>query len=122
MSKRILIVDDALSVRTVVRSTLEPEGFEVDEALDGKQGFEKLQATRYSLIITDINMPKLDGITLVRRIRADPVHKFTPILMMTTERTEARKEEAYAAGVRAWLTKPFTPERLLEAVRKMAGS
>jgi two-component system chemotaxis response regulator CheY len=119
MSKKILIVDDALSVRVLARETLEPEGYEICDASDGAAALKAMETERYQLIITDHNMPNMCGIELVKRIRTGHSHKFTPVLMMTTERSEARKEEARNAGVKAWLTKPFTPDRLRDAVKKM---
>jgi two-component system chemotaxis response regulator CheY len=119
MAAKILVVDDALSVRQLAKSTLESEGFEVIEALDGKDAVMKLATNRFELIITDINMPNMGGMDLLALVKNDRLHKFTPVLIMTTERSEARKEEARNIGARAWLTKPFIPSRLLDAVQKL---
>ena len=119
MARNILVVDDALSVRQLVRSTLESDGFTIEEAVDGKEAIAKLGQQKFELIITDLNMPNLGGMDLLARVKGDRLHKFTPVLVMTTERSESRKDEARTAGARAWITKPFLPSRLREAVGKL---
>ncbi len=120
MSKTILIVDDSTSLRTVVKLALQRAGYDVLEASDGKQGLEQLdRAPKVNLIVSDVNMPNMDGITFLTQVKQRPRHKFTPVIMLTTEGQEARKAQGKAAGARAWITKPFDPPRLLDAVSKL---
>ncbi|BDV01063.1 response regulator [Thermodesulfomicrobium sp. WS] len=116
--KRILTVDDSSSVRQMVRLTLEDAGFEVVEAVDGKDALGKLNPAP-DLVITDLNMPNLDGIGLIRALRAEAATRFTPILMLTTESQEAKKQEGKAAGATGWIVKPFKPDQLVAVVRKV---
>lgn len=116
--KRILTVDDSSSVRQMVRLTLEDAGFEVVEAVDGKDALSKLNPVP-DLVITDLNMPNLDGIGLIRALRAEAATRFTPILMLTTESQEAKKQEGKAAGATGWIVKPFKPDQLVAVVRKV---
>jgi two-component system chemotaxis response regulator CheY len=120
MAKTILIVDDATTVRTVVGAALKTAGYEVIEGLDGKDALGKLTGQKINLIITDLNMPNLDGIGLVNAVKQHPNYKFTPIIMLTTEGQEDKKKAGQAAGVKAWVVKPFQPEQLLAAVAKLA--
>lgn len=120
MAKTILIVDDSSSLRTVVKLALTRAGYEVLEAADGLEGLAKLdQAARVSLIVSDVNMPRMDGITFLRKLKEHARHKFTPVIMLTTEGQDAKKNEGRAAGARAWMVKPFNPPQLLDAVAKL---
>jgi two-component system, chemotaxis family, chemotaxis protein CheY len=119
MSKTILIVDDSSSFRTVVKLALHKAGYSVLEAVDGQDATEKLAANKPNLIVCDVNMPRMDGLSFARHVKASPTHKFTPIIMLTTESQEAKKAEGKAAGVRAWITKPFQPSQLVDAVARL---
>ncbi len=121
MAKKILIVDDSSSMRQMVKFTLVEEGHEVYEADNGKNGISKLEAAEPELIITDINMPEMDGIEFIKQVRANAQYKFTPIIVLTTESEQAKQDEGKKAGATAWLIKPFTPEKLIETVKKVAG-
>ena len=120
MAKVILSVDDSASVRQMVRFTLSGAGYSVVEAVDGRDALGKL-AGPVHLVITDLNMPNLDGIGLIRAIRANPSCKGLPILMLTTESQDARKQEGRAAGATGWIVKPFTPQQILAVVKKVIG-
>jgi two-component system, chemotaxis family, chemotaxis protein CheY len=120
MAKTILIVDDATTVRTVVGAALKSAGYQVIEGTDGKDALGKLTGQKINLIITDLNMPNLDGIGLVTAVKQHPNYKFTPIIMLTTEGQEDKKKAGQAAGVKAWVVKPFQPDQLLAAVAKLA--
>ena len=119
MSKTILIVDDSFSLRQTVAIALKSAGYEVVEAVDGKDALSKLDGRKFNLIISDVNMPNMDGITFVKAAKQLPNYKFTPIIMLTTEADETKKAEGKAAGVRAWVIKPFQPPILLDAVAKL---
>jgi two-component system chemotaxis response regulator CheY len=119
MAKVIMIVDDSASLRQVVRIALSNAGYEVVEANDGKDALSKLGGQRYHLIISDVNMPNMDGIELLKAIKQHANYKFTPVLMLTTESGEAKKQEGQAAGAKAWIVKPFQPQQLLMAVSKL---
>jgi two-component system chemotaxis response regulator CheY len=119
MGKQIVAVDDSKTIRDVVAFTLRSAGHEVREAEDGQDGLKVLGSTRVDLIITDLNMPKMDGIALIRALRSHPVHRTTPILILTTESDASKKAEGKAAGATGWLVKPFVPERLIELVTKL---
>ena len=121
MNRTILAVDDSASMRMMLSFTLKESGYRVIEAADGKDGLAKLRDETVDMVITDLNMPNLDGIGLIRGIRANPSSKFTPVIMLTTESQDARKHEARAAGATGWITKPFRPEQLLAVVRKVIG-
>lgn len=116
MGKTVLVVDDSPSFRTVVSLALKPQGFEVVEAADGLEAAGLAEARRFHLVVCDLNMPKLDGFGLVRKLRAGTVNRSTPVLMLTTESQDHKKAEGRAAGVTAWLAKPFQPSKLLHAV------
>ncbi len=118
MAKTIMVIDDSSSFRTVVKLALQKAGYSVVEAGDGMDATEKLGAARPNLIVCDVNMPRMDGLTFARNVKAGP-HKFTPIIMLTTESQESKKAEGKAAGVRAWITKPFQPSQLVEAVTRL---
>ena len=116
MSKTILIVDDSASIRQVVSMSLKGAGYEVITADDGKDALAKLTGQKIHLIISDVNMPNMDGITMVKEIKKLPAYKFTPIIMLTTEGAEDKKEQGKAAGAKAWIVKPFQPAQMLQAV------
>lgn len=116
MSKTILIVDDSASVRQVVAMTLEGGGYDVIQAVDGMDGLKKLDGKKIHLIISDVNMPNMDGITMVKKIKQMANYKFTPIIMLTTEGAEDKKKQGQAAGAKAWIVKPFQPAQMLQAV------
>lgn len=118
MTKTIMTVDDSASVRQMVSFTLKKEGYGVIEAADGKDALAKLSGT-VDLIITDLNMPNLDGIGLIRAVRANPGYRFTPVVMLTTESQDAKKMEGKAAGATGWIVKPFKPEQLVAVVKKV---
>jgi two-component system chemotaxis response regulator CheY len=119
MGKTILIVDDSPSVRQVVRMTLKSAGYDVIEGVDGADALAKLDGQKIHLIISDVNMPRMDGITFVREAKKLPAYKFTPIVMLTTESDEKKKAEGQAAGAKAWVVKPFQPAQMLAAVSKL---
>jgi len=119
MAKTILIVDDSASVRQVVSIALKGAGYDVLEACDGKDALSKLTGQKVHLIISDVNMPNMDGITLVKEVKKLANYKFTPIIMLTTESQEDKKQEGQAAGAKAWVVKPFRPEQMLAAVSKL---
>jgi len=119
MAKTIMVVDDSISIRQVVGIALRQAGYEVLEACDGRDALAKLTGQKVNLIISDVNMPNLDGIGFVRELKTRPAYKFTPVLMLTTESQEEKKEQGKAAGARAWMVKPFKPEALLAAVQKL---
>jgi two-component system chemotaxis response regulator CheY len=119
MSKTIMVVDDSSSVRQVVSITLKGAGYDVIEAGDGKDALNKLNGQKIHLIISDVNMPNMDGITLVKEVKKLPSYKFTPIIMLTTESQETKKREGQLAGAKAWVVKPFQPALLLAAVSKL---
>ena len=119
MAKTILIVDDSASLRQVVAIALKGGGYDVVEAVDGKDGLAKLNGQKIHLIISDVNMPNMDGIAFVKAVKQLPNYKFTPIIMLTTESQESKKMEGQAAGAKAWVVKPFKPEQMLAAVAKL---
>ena len=119
MSKTVLIVDDSASLRQVVNIALASAGYEVIEACDGVDALTKLDGRKIHLIISDVNMPNMDGITLVKEIKQKPDYKFTPIIMLTTESQDDMKAKGQAAGARAWVVKPFQPAQMLTAVSKL---
>ena len=119
--KKILAVDDSLSIRKSLSFILGEEGYEVVEAEDGADALEKAQADKFSLIITDINMPRMDGIELTKQIRQTQGYKFTPIIALTTENQQEKMQEGKAAGATGWIVKPFTAEKLLAVVKKIIG-
>jgi two-component system chemotaxis response regulator CheY len=119
MAKSILIVDDSASVRQVVGISLRQAGYEVIEGVDGKDALTKLTGQKVHLIISDVNMPNMDGISLVKAVKEMPAYKFTPIVMLTTESQEEKKRQGQAAGAKAWVVKPFKPDQLLAVVQKL---
>lgn len=119
MAKTILIVDDSASLRQVVGIALKGAGYETIEACDGKDALSKLDGRKLHLIISDVNMPNMDGITFVKAAKQLPAYKFTPVIMLTTEAGDAKKAEGQAAGAKAWVVKPFQPAQMLTAVSKL---
>ena len=119
MGKLIMVVDDSASLRQVVSIALKGAGYDVLEAGDGKDALSKLTGQKVHLIISDVNMPNMDGITMVKEIKKLPNYKFTPIMMLTTESEDKKKMEGKAAGAKAWLVKPFQPATMLNAVSKL---
>ncbi len=119
MAKTIMVVDDSASIRQVMNLTLSKAGYDVVEASDGSDALGKLGAQRINLIVCDVNMPNMDGISFLRNLKEKPAHKFTPVIMLTTESQESKKQEGKAAGARAWIVKPFKPEQMLDAVSKL---
>lgn len=122
MAKRIITVDDAATMRRLVGYTLRGVGHEVIEAEDGVDALKVLGSEKVDLVITDINMPRMDGIELVRRLRALPQYKSTPILLLTTESDPDKKKQGKEAGATGWITKPFQPDQLVAAVAKVTGA
>ena len=119
MAKTILIIDDSTSLRQVVNITLTNAGYEVIEACDGKDALAKLDGRKIHLMVCDVNMPNMDGISFLKAAKEDSRYKFTPIIMLTTEAGEEKKKEGQAAGAKAWIVKPFKPEQMLVAVSKL---
>ena len=119
MAKTILIVDDSTTLRQVVSIALKGAGYDVIEAADGKDALDKLTGQKVHLIISDVNMPNMDGITFVSEVKKLPAYKFTPVIMLTTEAGEDKKTAGQAAGAKAWVIKPFKPEQMLDAVSKL---
>ncbi|MFO7602359.1 MAG: response regulator [Gammaproteobacteria bacterium] len=117
----ILAVDDSASMRQMVAFTLKSAGHEVTEACDGQDALNKAKANKFSLVLSDVNMPVMDGITLIKELRALAGYRFTPILMLTTESTGEKKQEGKAAGATGWIVKPFNPEQLLATINKVLG-
>lgn len=122
MAETILIVDDSSAIRQSVSFILKENGYEVVEACDGQDGLDKLsQAGAVNLIITDVNMPNMDGITMVKHVREKDEHKFTPVLVLTTESQSSIMEEGKKAGATGWIVKPFSNEKLLATIKKVIG-
>ena len=121
MSKIIMTVDDSASIRQMVNFTLKQAGYQVVEATDGRDALSKLDASGVHMILTDLNMPNMDGIELIRNVRANASRRFIPIVMLTTESQPAKKQEGKTAGATGWITKPFKPDQLLAVIRKVLG-
>ena len=119
MAKTIMIVDDSVSVRQVASIALKGAGYDVIEGRDGMDALSKLNGQKINLIVSDINMPNMDGITLVQEVRKLPAYRFTPIMMLTTESSDDKKMAGKNAGAKAWMVKPFKPDQLLAAVAKL---
>jgi len=119
MGKTILTVDDSASIRQMVTFTLSGAGYDVVEAVDGRDALAKLKSTKVDMVLTDLNMPNLDGIGLIREIRAMPQYKFIPVIMLTTESQAEKKQQGKAAGATGWIVKPFKPEQLTGVVQKV---
>ncbi len=121
MSKVALVVDDSMIIRKMVSQTLVKLGFEVIDAPDGMAGLEAATGKELALIITDYNMPRMNGLELIKELRALPGHKFTPVVFLTTEMEERLRNEARAAGATAWIVKPFHPDKVVAVVQKLAA-
>lgn len=121
MGKAILTVDDSASIRQMVKFTLKGAGYEVIEAVDGQDGLEKAKARQANLVLTDQNMPRVDGLSLIRSLRELPQYRSVPILVLTTESSEEMKQRGRAAGATGWLVKPFDPQRLIDVIRRLIG-
>ena len=119
MSKTVMIVDDSASVRRVVGIALKGAGYAVIEGCDGRDALGKLTGQKVHLIISDVNMPNMDGITFLKAVKQLPAYRFTPVIMLTTESEESKKREGQAAGAKAWVVKPFQPEQLVGAVQHL---
>ena len=121
MGKKIMTVDDSASVRQMISFTLKECGYDVVEAVDGKDALQKLNGLKVDMMITDLNMPNLDGIGLIKNVRGIAALKFIPIIMLTTESQDSKKQEGKAAGATGWIVKPFKPDQLLAVVKKVLG-
>ncbi|MFY7905033.1 MAG: response regulator [Burkholderiaceae bacterium] len=119
MSKTVMIVDDSASVRRVVGIALKGAGYTVIEGADGRDALAKLTGQKVHLIISDVNMPNMDGISFLKAVKQLPAYRFTPVIMLTTESEESKKREGQAAGAKAWVVKPFQPEQLIGAVQRL---
>lgn len=119
MAKKIMSADDSPSMRQMVSFTLKEAGYEVVEACDGRDALEKLKTEKIDMLITDLNMPKMDGIELIRQVRQMPAYKFIPVIMLTTESDENKKSAGKAAGATGWLVKPFNPAQLTAVIKKV---
>jgi two-component system chemotaxis response regulator CheY len=117
----ILTVDDSVTMRDMLRMVLVEAGFDVVQAVDGVNGLEMVREARPDAIITDINMPRLDGFGLIEKVREDPDHRATPILVLTTESDPERRDRARRAGATGWIVKPFNPTKLVDAVRRVVS-
>lgn len=121
MAHSIMTADDSSSVRQMVSFTLNQAGYDVVEAVDGQDALSKLDSSPVNMLITDLNMPNMDGIELIRQLRARSQYKFMPIIMLTTESQASKKQEGKSAGATGWIVKPFKPEQLLGVVKKVLG-
>ncbi len=119
MSKTALVVDDSTSMRQMVTFTLQTAGFKTIEGCNGVEALKNTETTNVDLVVTDLNMPEMDGITLIKELRNRPAFKFTPILLLTTESQESKKQEGKAAGATGWMVKPFNPDQLMTIVSKL---
>ena len=121
MARLIMTVDDSASVRQMVAFTLKNASYNVIEAKDGIDALIKAKSMGINLVLTDLNMPNMDGIELIRHLRSDQAYRFVPIIMLTTESQDAKKQEGRVAGATGWIVKPFRPEQLLSVVKKVIG-
>jgi two-component system chemotaxis response regulator CheY len=119
MAKTIMVVDDSASMRSVLGIALEGAGYDVLASCDGVDALAKLKGQKVNLIISDVNMPNMDGISFLKAVKLIPAYKFTPVIMLTTVSAEERKAEGRAAGARAWVSKPFQPQQLVDAVQRL---
>lgn len=117
----ILAVDDSASMRQMVAFTLKSAGYTVIDAVDGVDALDKAKKTTVDLVLSDINMPKMDGITLIKELRSLPAYKFVPMLMLTTESDSSKKQAGKAAGATGWIVKPFNPDQLLSTIKRVLG-
>lgn len=114
--KKILIADDSKTTRQVLNFSLSDAGFEVTEAIDGLDAFQLMEKEQFDLLITDLKMPRMDGLELTRKIRTDGKHRYTPVVILTTESSDEKKQEGKKAGASCWIVKPFQPDQLLQLV------
>lgn len=121
MQKTVMVVDDSESLRQVVNIALSGAGYQVIEAKDGVDGLAKLDGSKVHLIISDVNMPNMNGIDFVKQLKTLPKYKFTPVIMLTTENQQYLMDESKKAGAKAWMVKPFRPDQMLDAVSKILG-
>lgn len=121
MTRTIMTVDDSPSMRALLRHALSGEGYQIAAAEDGVDALERIDAAAPDLVITDINMPRMDGFGVIEGVRADPNHRTTPVLVLTTESDVEKKARARAAGATGWIVKPFDPAKLVDAVRRVAA-
>ncbi|KQW82653.1 response regulator [Brevundimonas sp. Root1279] len=121
MTKTVLTIDDSRTMRDMLMIALVDAGYRVIQAVDGVDGLETLSAEGADVVITDINMPRLDGFGVIEGVRADPKHRSTPVLVLTTESDTAKKQRARDAGATGWIVKPFDPAKLVDAVRRVAA-
>ena len=121
MTKTVLTIDDSRTMRDMLLLALEDAGYTVIQAVDGIDGLETLAARGADVVITDINMPRMDGFGVIEGVRADPNHRATPVLVLTTESDTEKKARARAAGATGWIVKPFDPAKLVDAVRRVAA-
>lgn len=121
MTKTVLSIDDSGSIRQMVAFTLKGAGYEVIEASDGQEGLEKARSKTVDMVLTDQNMPRMDGLTLIRNLRAMPDYQSIPILMLTTESSDIMKQQGREAGASGWLLKPFDPAKLLAVMQRALG-
>lgn len=119
MAKLIMSVDDSASIRQMVSFTLSDAGYQVVEAVDGKDALTKLNTTTVDMLITDLNMPNMDGIELIKNVRAQTKHKFIPIIMLTTESQDSKKQQGKSAGASGWIVKPFSATQLVDVIKKL---
>ena len=122
MSAKILAVDDSCSMRQMVRAALEADGYEVREAQNGQEALDALEASPADLMITDLYMPTMDGLTLLKQVRQRAQHRFMPVLLLTTENGDEMKQRGRASGATGWLVKPFQPEQLRQVVARVLGA
>lgn len=120
-SKKILAVDDSISIRKSISFILGQENYDVTEAEDGADGLKKAMSDKFGLIITDINMPNMDGIQFIKELRNTSEYKFTPIIVLTTENQDSKMQEGRAAGATGWIVKPFSSDKLIAVVKKILG-
>ena len=121
MTKLIMTADDSASIRQMVAFTIKQNGYEVSEAVDGQDALAKLSTQKVDMLLTDLNMPNLDGIGLIKGVRGGSLNKFIPIVMLTTESQDGKKAEGKAVGASGWIVKPFKPEQLAAVIKKLLG-
>ena len=121
MAKRVMTVDDSKTMRDMVAFTLRSAGFQVSEAEDGQKALTLLRASQVDVVITDLNMPNMDGVGLIRSLRADPRYRAVPIIMLTTESDSSKKTEGKDAGATGWIVKPFAPDKLVQIINRVCG-
>ncbi len=121
MNRTIITAEDSSSLRGLMSSTLQEAGYQVIEAYDGQEALERLAEQEVGMLITDLNMPRLDGIDLIREVRKEPANRFLPIVMLTSDTESGRRQEGKEAGASAWIQKPFKPEQLLKVVQMVLG-